>query len=216
MALNDSVLMSSPNHFKAINDLMALVKAAQGLSGCVMASNMGDALSMMLTEKVREIENILATFGPQRLASLGVNTGGGMPQMNPFTTAPVMNQNFHYPTMGQQSGYVQPQHFAQPQPMAPQPQMQPMPVQQAPPQMAPAPAPVAPPQMAPQPQAEPVAVAPAPQPAPVAAESPATSAPSNGGGGGNVFMALPGALGGGGGDDKPAVGRDYLLKILSG
>jgi len=215
MALRDGVLMTNPNSYKVVNDLVAMTQSVQNLTAQVMSSNTGDALSMMLMEKVREVENIIATFGPQRLAAIGFNAGA--PNMMPFGTAPMQNQSFQYPTMGQQAPMMQPpfpqQHM---QPPMPQPQMQ---QHMAPP--APPMPPAAPPP-APMPEAAPVA--PTPAPAPVAAPAPppapapaaeAPAAPAGGGGGGpSVFMGLPGM--GGGADDKPAAGRDYILKVLQG
>jgi len=202
MAFRDSVLMSSPSHYKALTDMANLAQSVQSLSGMVMAGNNGDTLSMMLVEKVREIENILATFGPQRLQSFGVNVGM-QPGMSPFSATPIQNQSFQYPTMGQHAPPVQP-HYQQP--------MQPHPQPVAPPPMAP-PVQVPPPM----PEAPPVQAAPPPVAHAPVSEAPPPAPPPSGGGGGqaSVFMALPG-MGGGGDDGKPALGRDYILKVLQG
>jgi len=209
MVYNDAAFMSSPMNMKAVNDLAALAQAARSLSSAAMSSNMGDTLSMMLNEKVREIENILASFGPQRLQAMGARPGGA-PAMSPFTGAPMVGQNFQYPTMGQQGGF-QPQFPPQGQPpnqmtqQVPQPQPQ-QPMAPPMPQAAPPPPDVAP--------IPPAAPAPQPEPAPMAPPPPATqaAAPS----GPSVFMGLPGAAGGSSPDGAPATGRDYLLKVLSG
>jgi len=211
---NPSVMMSG-NSLNVVRGLSSLVQAVQMMASANMGMN--DMLSMSLGGKISEIESILATYGPQRLQQFGIGMNGmGMNPMmgagQPFAPNMQMhNQSFHYPVMG---GGMPPMMGVPPQmPMA-APPMQPMPMpQEAPPMMAPAPMP------APQPAPAPVAApAPAPQPvqaaapAPVAAPTP-VSAPSGGGGGG---MSLGGGLpGAGGGSDKPAAGRDFLLKLLN-
>lgn len=223
----DRTVMSNANSFNVVRDLMTIVNSVQGLAGAVANSNIHDMLAMSLMGKISELESIITMFGNQRLTTFGINT---MPNPMMGSMQPIMpgmqmhNQSFYYPTMGQQQMYPAGNQFQTP--MAP-PAMQPMPqptVMPPPPPPAPAPAPLPPaePSYAPSPAPIPApslahapapaparAVAPAPVPSP-AAPSPRSDASSSIAKGGVLpGVSLPGLS-----DDKPAAGRDYILKLL--
>jgi len=183
----DKTLMANATCFNVVKDLMAMVASVQSLA----MSNQGavaDMLQMNISAKLVELESIISMFGMQRLAQFG---GGQMQQPQPFMPNTQMhNQSFYYPPMGMGMGQM-------PQQMQ-QPVQQSVPVQ---PQVAPQPVP----QPAPQPQ-----VVQQPQPVP---QTQLASQPVNNGESVVGFSALPGMEGGGNG--KPAVGRDYILKLLN-
>ncbi|MCL2756402.1 MAG: hypothetical protein FWE45_05135 [Firmicutes bacterium] len=231
---SDKNLMANVTCFNVVKDLMAMVHAVQALASANQGSN--DILQVNISAKLTECESIITTFGMQRLAACGALSGGNQQQMHqqpqPFTPNTQMhNQNFYYPTMGQMQQAPmpqQPQVMAQPQqqitPM-PQPQVmaQPQQIVQQPvhqPTPMPQPQPVQQPQVAPQPapqmQQAPAAPQPIQQPQPqfTPQEQSAQQAPASGGESIMGFSSLPG-MGGGGGGDKPAVGRDYILKLLN-
>ncbi|MCL2570201.1 MAG: hypothetical protein FWE16_03260 [Firmicutes bacterium] len=201
---NDQQQMSFGNNFNVVRELMNIVSQVQHFAHSIQSSSVNDMLSMNLSGKLQEIESIITTFGMQRLMANGINTGG-MQQNAPFMpNNPMHNQNFYYPSMGMGMPNMQMQ---QPQMMQPQP-----------PQMQQA-APPSPPVPQPPVQAPPSTPPPAPTPQPLMQDTSGdvAPAPSSSGGGSSgpaSSFTLPG-LGGGGGDDKPAPGRDYLLKLLS-
>ena len=222
---NDRAIMSNGNSFNVVRDLMTLVSAVQNMAN-VAGGN--DMLSMSLMGKISELESIISIFGPQRLAAYGINAGGmAMGGVQPFMPGnPMQNQSFVYPTMGQQmygGGYAQPA-------MAPPMQAMPHPSQHVAPAfptehaqsipMNPQQSAPMPPQMATSPELPPSQmVASPPSFSQNAGAPPPTSqvqgAPSFSGSsllGGALPASLPGA--GNGAGDKPAIGRDYLLKLL--
>jgi len=118
------------------------------------------------------------------------------------------------PQMQQQAQQIAPQHA----PVAPTPAAPPPPPPPAPAPVAPPPPPAAPAAAPPPPPPAPAPAAPPPPPAaPAAAPAPPpkpADTSSSSGGGVAGFGGLPG-MGGGGDDGKPAVGRDFILKLLN-
>ena len=199
---SSSPQMSYGNNYAVVNSMLNTINSVRGLQTALMTDNMNDAYLMNMRAKVQEIEQVLSTYGQQRLMVCGIGGMPGMgmqPQMMPMMAQPMHNQQMYMPP--------------QPQYAPPAPQMMP------PPQYAPAPMPAPPPMPEPAPVAAPAPAAPPPPPppppapaaAPAPAPAPAAAAPSSSSSAG-VGVALPGM--GGGGDDK-ASGRDYLLKLLS-
>lgn len=213
----DRMLMSYGNNQETVNSILSIVNMVQSAQNLVRTDRSNDMFSMSVSSKLMELENVIVTLGYQRLMERGINVGANMrQQFNPMMPSmPMYNQPMNYPNMPmyqpqpQQMYMPQQQQFdpqySQPMPQQ-QPQYAPMPPQQAqtvapqqaaPVQQAAAPAPAPKPQPAPAP-------APAPKPVVNTAPKPAASSSSSGG--------LPGM--GGGSDEKAAVGRDFLLKLL--